>query len=74
MPVGWNLSSILLAVVIATGVLSILMALVAGRKARAQLRAHLPASPLQILDRRLASGEISVEEYRYERYVLEKGE
>ncbi len=74
MPVGWNLSEILLGIVIATGVLSIVMAVVAGRRARAQLRAQPPASPLLTLDKRLAAGEISAEEYRYERYLLEKGE
>ena len=43
------------------------------RRIAAQIRAGLPASPLQVLERRLASGEISAEEYQYERYLLEKG-
>ena len=31
-------------------------------------------SPLQTLERRLANGEISAEEFQYERYLLEKRE
>lgn len=42
------------------------------RRVIVDLRKSLPASPLQILDRRLASGEISDEQYQYERYLLEQ--
>lgn len=41
--------------------------------ARRKLPAALPGSPLQTLERRLAAGEISPEEFQYERYLLEKG-
>ena len=42
-------------------------------KTRKRLPAALPGSPLQILERRLAAGEISPEEFQYERQLLEKG-
>ena len=42
-------------------------------KARKRLPTSLPGSPLQTLERRLANGEISPEEFQYERYLLEKG-
>ncbi|HET7420971.1 MAG TPA: SHOCT domain-containing protein [Candidatus Dormibacteraeota bacterium] len=42
-------------------------------KARKRLPAAQLGSPLQILDKRLADGEISAEEYQYERFLLEKG-
>ena len=53
--------------------ISIPLGIYANRRAAADLRARLPASPLQVLEKRLAAGEISAEEYRYERYLLEKG-
>jgi|GEM_PF-4264007 len=39
-----------------------------------QVRARLPGSPMETLDQRFASGEISAEEYQYERYLLQKRE
>lgn len=42
-------------------------------KARKKLPAALPGSPLQTLERRLAAGEISPEEFQYERQLLEDG-
>ena len=59
---------------IVLALISIPLGIYGNRRAGAQLRAKLPASPLQILDKRLAAGEISTEEYRYERYLLEKDE
>jgi putative membrane protein len=53
---------------------SVVWMLYARRKAIARQRANLPESPLQILERRFASGEISPEEYQDERYELEKGQ
>ena len=50
------------------------LALFVRRRAIAQLRADLPQSPQQILEQRLASGQISAEEYQYERYLLKKDE
>ena len=41
-------------------------------KARKRLPAALPGSPLQTLERRLAAGEISPEEFQYERQLLEE--
>ena len=41
-------------------------------KARRRLPAELPGSPLQTLERRLAAGEISPEEFQYERQLLEE--
>jgi hypothetical protein len=40
---------------------------------RKKLPAAMPGSPVQTLERRLAAGEISPEEFQYERYLLEKG-
>ncbi len=56
------------------GLLSIPLSLWLRRRTIAQLRANLPASPLLILEKRLAAGEISAEEFQYERYLLEKQE
>jgi len=42
-------------------------------RTRKRLPAGLPGSPLQTLEKRLADGEISAEEFQYERYLLEKG-
>ena len=41
---------------------------------RKKLPVALPGSPLQTLERRLAAGEISAEEFQYERFLLEKGQ
>ena len=59
---------------IALAAISIPLGLYARSRAIRQLRANLPASPIQILEKRLADGEISPEQYRYERYLLEKPE
>lgn len=50
---------------------SIPLGLYVRSRAIKELRSNLPASPLQVLDRRLAAGEISAEEYQYEKYLLE---
>jgi uncharacterized membrane protein len=42
-------------------------------KVSKRLPTAMAGSPLQTLDKRLASGEISPEEYQYERFLLEKG-
>ncbi len=65
-------SDLLLAIPIVLGLVAIVLGIYVRRRAFADLRANLPASPLQILEKRLASGEISAEEYQYERYLLEK--
>ena len=39
---------------------------------RRRLPVALQGSPLQTLEKRLADGEISAEEFQYERYLLEK--
>jgi hypothetical protein len=39
-----------------------------------RLPTAVTGSPLQTLEKRLAGGEISAEEFQYERYLLEKGE
>jgi uncharacterized membrane protein len=41
---------------------------------RKKLPVSMPGSPLQTLERRLANGEISAEEFQYERYLLQKDE
>ena len=38
-----------------------------------RMRRQPTPSALQTLERRLAAGEISAEEFQYERYLLEKG-
>ena len=43
-------------------------------KMRKRLPVAMPGSPLQTLERRLADGEISAEEFQYERFLLDKGE
>ena len=63
-----------LAGVIALALISIPLGIYANRRAAARLRAGVPSSPAKILEMRFAAGEISAEEYRYERYLLEKGE
>ncbi len=50
------------------------LALYVRGRAIAELRANLPESPQQILDKRFASGQISAQEYEYERYLLKKDE
>jgi len=65
-------SDLLLAIPIVLGLVAIVLGIYVRRRAFADLRANLPGSPLQILEKRLASGEISAEEYQYERYLLEK--
>jgi uncharacterized membrane protein len=61
-------------IVIALCVLSIPLEVYVIRRAAKQLPARQPGSPLQTLERRFAAGEISAEEFQYERYLLEKGE
>ena len=39
---------------------------------RKRLPVAMQGSPLQTLEKRLADGEISAEEFQYERYLLEK--
>jgi uncharacterized membrane protein len=43
-------------------------------RTRKRLPSAVAGSPLQTLEKRLAAGEISAEEFQYERYLLEKGE
>jgi uncharacterized membrane protein len=63
---------LVLGVFMAAGVVAIIVSLIVRKLAISQIRAGLPASPLQILERRLASGDISDEQYQYERYLLEQ--
>ncbi len=63
---------LVLGIFMAAGVVGIILSLIVRKMAIGQIRASLPASPLQVLEKRLASGEISAEEFQYERYLLEK--
>ena len=56
---------------VAAGVVGIVLGLLVRNSAAAQIRRQLPDSPLQVLDKRLASGEISDEQYQYERFLLQ---
>jgi len=60
-------------IVIALAVLSTPLEVYIMVKARKRLPTAMPGSPLQTLERRLANGEISPEEFQYERYLIEKG-
>jgi uncharacterized membrane protein len=60
-------------IVIALALLSTPLEVYIIVKARKRLPAAMPGSPLRTLERRLANGEISPEEFQYERYLLEKG-
>ena len=67
-------NDLILGVPIVLALISIFLGLYVRRRIARQLRPYLPESPLQILERRMANGEISAEEYQYERYLLEKKE
>jgi len=60
-------------IVIALAVLSTPLEVYIIVRARRRLPAAMQGSPLQTLERRLANGEISPEEFQYERFLLEKG-
>ena len=60
-------------IVIALALLSTPLEVYIILKARKRLPAATPGSPLQTLERRLAAGEISAEEFQYERFLLQKG-
>lgn len=66
-------SNWILLAVIGIVVLSIPLEVYILVKARRRLPTAMLGSPLQTLDKRLAAGEISPEEYQYERFLLEKG-
>jgi uncharacterized membrane protein len=59
--------------VIALAVLSTPLEVYIIVRARKRLPAATSGSPIQTLERRLAAGEISPEEFQYERFLLEKG-
>ena len=59
-------------VVIATVVLSTPLEVYIIVKARRRLPTAQPGSPLQTLENRLAAGQISTEEFQYERQLLEE--
>jgi uncharacterized membrane protein len=58
--------------IIVTGVLIAIYTSFSSDRLIRVLKPYQPETPLQVLDRRLASGEISAEEYQYERYLLEE--
>jgi uncharacterized membrane protein len=62
---------IALAIILAA-VLMAIYASISGRRLTRLLKAFQPDTPLDALARRLASGEISPEQYQYERYLLEQ--
>ena len=59
-------------VVIATVLLSTPLEVYIIVKARRRLPTAQPGSPLQTLENRLAAGQISPEEFQYERQLLEE--